>query len=171
MPLYEKLQQHLSDYTVELLSLENLDKYEKVFYCNNDYYLITDGRNVSKDDCIDTIEYCPHDFPKEKCYCVGFSFNGEAAAVLSLLEGYPEYGVLYIGLFLMNEKFKQKGIATKIINTLIDEAFRTEYKTIKLSVQDNNISGFSFWKKIGFSITEIYGCNGFSNLSMEYSHN
>lgn len=169
MHLRTNLQQRLSDYNVELLSMENLDKYSEVFYCNNDYYLITDGRSASKDDCIDTIEYCPNGFPKEKCYCIGFSINGEAAAILSMLEDYPDNGTLYIGLFLMNEKFKRKGIATKIINTLIDETFHADYKSVKLSVQDNNISGFSFWKKLGFYVTEANHCNGFCNLSMEYN--
>ena len=53
MHLCKNLQRRLSDYNIELLSLENLDKYSEVFYCNNDYYLITDGRPASKDDCID----------------------------------------------------------------------------------------------------------------------
>lgn len=169
MLLYKNLQQHFSEYNIELLSLENWDKYAEIFYSNNDYYLTTDGRPASKDDCIDTIEYCPNGFPKEKCYCIGFSINGKPAAILSLLEDYPDYGTLYIGLFLMNEKFKRKGIASNIIHTLLDEALRTGYKSVKLSVQDNNISGFSFWKKLGFYVTERNQCSGFCNLSMEYS--
>lgn len=68
MLLYKKLHQHFSEYNIELLSLENWDK--------------TDGRPVSKYDCIDTIKYCPNGFTKEKCYCIGFSLNGEAAAIL-----------------------------------------------------------------------------------------
>lgn len=83
--LYKKLHQHFSEYNIELLSLGNWDKYAEIFYSNNDYYLTTDGRPASKDDCIDTIEYCPNGFPKEKCYCIGFSLNGEAAAILSIL--------------------------------------------------------------------------------------
>lgn len=171
MPLYENIKIHLPDYDIELLSLENWNKYAEVFYSNNDYYWKTDGRPASKDDCIDTIKYCPNGFPKEKCYCIGFSLNDEAAAILSILEDYPNHGTLYIGLFLMNEKFKRKGIASNIINTLLDEAFHTEYKSVKLSVQDNNISGFSFWKKLGFYVTEKTLCNGFCNLSMEYNYN
>lgn len=170
MLLYKNLQQHFSEYNIELLSLGNWDKYAEVFYSNNDYYLTTDGRPASKNDCIDTIKYCPNVFPKEKCYCIGFSLKSEAAAILSMLEDYPNHGTLYIGLFLMNEKFKRKSIASNIINTLLDEAFHTEYKSVKLSVQDNNISGFSFWKKLGFYVTEKIHCNGFCNLSMEYNY-
>lgn len=77
----------------------------------------------------------------------------------------------YIGLFLMNGKFKRKGIAAKIIGTLTDEVFREGYRSVRLSVQDNNISGFSFWKKLGFYVKGITDCTGFCNLSMEYNYN
>lgn len=168
MSLYENIKPRLPDYNIELLSLENWDKYAEVFYSNNDYYMITDRRPATKDVCIDTIKYCPNGFPKEKCYCIGFSLNGEAAAILSVLEDYPDSGTLYIGLFLINKKFKQRGIGTKIIGTLTDEAFLVRYGTVKLSVQDNNISGFSFWKKLGFYVSDKTPCSGFCNLSMEY---
>lgn len=99
--------------------------------------------------------------------CIGFSLNGEAIALLSIFEGYPEADTLYIGLFLMNEKFKRKLIGTKIINSIIDESFNAKYNTIKLSVQDNNISRCSFWRKLGFKVTQKCDCDNFCNLSME----
>lgn len=67
----------------------------------------------------------------------------------------------------MNEKFKRKLIGTKIINSIIDESFNAKYNTIKLSVQDNNISGCSFWRKLGFKVTQKCDCDNFCNLSME----
>lgn len=99
--------------------------------------------------------------------CIGFSLNGEVIALLSIFEGYPEADTLYIGLFLMNEKFKRKLIGTKIINSIIDESFNAKYNTIKLSVQDNNISRCSFWRKLGFKVTQKCDCDNFCNLSME----
>ena len=67
----------------------------------------------------------------------------------------------------MNDKFKRKSIGTKIISSLIDESFNAQYNSIKLSVQDNNISGCSFWRKLGFKVTQKYDCDNFCNLSME----
>lgn len=101
------------------------------------------------------------------CYCIGFSLKDKAVALLSIFEGYPETDTLYIGLFLVNEDFKRKSIGTKIIGALIDEAFNTKYNSIKLSVQDNNISGCSFWRKLGFQITQKCDCNNYFNLSMK----
>lgn len=144
-----------------MATLDSLNYYENVFYCNKEYFLIKDGRFAAKQDCIETIEYGKNS-PEDMCYCIGFSLNGEAVALLSIFEGYPEANTLYIGLFLMNEKFKRKLIGTKIISSLIDESLNAQYNTIKLSVKDNNISGCSFWHKLGFEIIQKYDCDNFS---------
>lgn len=166
MSLYLKVKCRLTNFEVELVTLNNLNDYENIFYCNEEYYLITDGRPATKQDCIETIEY-GIDFPKDTYYCIGFSLNGETVALLSVLEGYPQADTLYIGLFLMNEKYKRKSIGTKIISTVINEAFSAKFISVKLSVQDNNISGYSFWRKLGFKVTNKCNCNDFYNLSME----
>lgn len=166
MPLYLNLRSRLPEFEIELVTLNNLNNYENIFYCNQEYYLITSGHPATKRDCIETILY-GNDFPKDMCYCIGFSLNGEAVALLSIFEGYPEANTLYIGLFLMNEKFKRKSIGTKIISSLIDESLNAQYGAIKLSVQDNNIGGYSFWRKHGFEVTQRCDCNNFCNLSME----
>lgn len=166
MSLYLKVKRRLTDFEVELVTLNNLNDYENIFYCNEEYYLITDGRPATKQDCIETIEY-GIDFPKDTYYCIGFSLNGEAVALLSVLEGYPKADTLYIGLFLMNEKYKRKSIGTKIISTVINEAFNAKFISVKLSVQDNNIGGYYFWRKFGFKVTNKCNCDDFYNLSME----
>ena len=51
---------------------------------------------------------------------------------------------------------------------LIDSLKETEIKNIRLSVQDNNVSGLSFWKYIGFSVVKKTECGSFVNLTMEY---
>ena len=162
MSLYLKLKPRLPEFNIELVTLNRLNYYEDIFYCNQEYFLITDGRLVTRQDCIETIEYGKN-FPEDMYYSIGFSLNGEVIALLSIFEGYT----LYIGLFLMNEKFKRKLIGTKIISSIIDESFNAKYNTIKLSVQDNNISRCSFWRKLGFKVTQKCDCDNFCNLSME----
>lgn len=38
---------------------------------------------------------------------------------------------------------------------------------VKLSVQDNNTSGYPFWQKLGFNAVNKIECEGFFNISME----
>ena len=166
MSLYLKLKSRLHEFNIKPVTLDNLNHYENILYCNQEYFLITDGHIATRQDCIETIEYGKN-FPEDMCYCIGFSLNGEAVALLSFFEGYPEADTLYIGLFLMNERFKRKSIGTKIISSLIEESFNAQYNKVKLSVQDNNISGYSFWCKLGFKVTQKCDCDNFCNLSME----
>ena len=134
MSLYLNLIPRLPEFNIELVTLDNLYHYENIFYSNREYYLITEGHPATKQDCIETIQY-GNDFPEDMCHCIGFSLKGEAVALLSFFEDYPE--------------------------------INTKYNMVRLSVQDNNISGCSFWRKLGFQITEKCDCGHFFNLSMK----
>lgn len=156
----------LDGYTVEKITLENLPKYEDVFYCNEKYYMITDGRPATKETCIETVEYCLDGYAQDN---IGFLFNGDPVACLFVLEGYPEKEILWLGLFLVHNKYKRQSIGTKCIKALIDAVEGTDITKICLSVQDNNIGGLSFWNKNGFAIIDETDCGEYKNLTMEYS--
>ena len=94
MSLYLKLKPRLPEFNIELVTLNRLNYYEDIFYCNQEYFLITDGRLVTRQDCIETIEY-GNDFQEDMSYRIGFSLNGEAVALLCILEGYPETDTIY----------------------------------------------------------------------------
>ena len=170
MSWYDNFKRQLYDFDVNIVTLDNLNEYENIFYCNEEYFLITDGRIATRQDCIDTIEYS-NNFSDDKAFCIGFAYQNTPVAFLSIIEEYPKKETLYIGLFLINRQFKRKGIGTKIINSLIDEAFKSDYKSLKLSVQVNNVSGYSFWESLGFRIIDKTECDGFNNLSMELRNN
>ena len=166
MNLFEKIQSRLSEYIIEPVTLNNLTRYEPVFYTNVEYYTITEGHSATEQDCVETVEYM-NDFPPDTCYSIGFSKEDQAVAFLSLFEGDPEPETVYIGLFLINTPFQRKAIGTTIMETIIDESFRLGYHALKLSVQSNNISGYSFWQKMGFKVVAETQCDGFINYSME----
>ena len=128
MVIYEKLQHRLPEFIIEPVNLDNLEKYENIFYSNKDYFMITDGRMATKQDCIETIEYADN-FPEGMCQLIGFSEDEDAIAFLSLLEGYPRKSTLYIGLFLIDKQYQKNSIGTKIIYEVIDMAFASGFKT------------------------------------------
>ena len=171
MSLYENMQLRVSDFVVEQITTDNFEKYEEIFYCNKEYYVLTDGQAATKETIIETIEYCPNDFPKENVYNIGVSHDGKPVCCLFSLYGYPDKQTFYIGLFLMNEEFKKQGIGTRIIKALFDSFSDTVIKKFCLSVQDNNISGCRFWNNLGFEVVNQNMCEGFINLSMQYNYN
>lgn len=163
MSFVEELKIRLPQLETERVTKENISKYENIFYSNKDYYLITEGRPAVFMDCLETVE-----FPGS-C-CIGFSNNNTALAILSLLEGYPEEKTLYIGLFLMDKSFQRNSVGTAIIDAVIGAGVDSGYTAVKLSVQDNNISGYSFWKNLGFDAVNKTQCDGFYNISMLLTH-
>ncbi len=167
----EKLQKYLSNYKIEIIELDNLSKYEEVFYSNEKYYIITDGKPADSELCKDVVTYCPDEFPSENVFCIGFSKDDRSVAILSILLGYPIDSVLYLGLFIVNKPFHKQGIGIEIINALISATRDFNFTKIQLSVQDNNISGSNFWKKLLFVITDKCNCGHYNNLSMELNLN
>ena len=155
-------------YEVEYITLDNVNKYEDVFYCNNEYYMITEGRVATRSDCIETIEYTIEGISKNKFHNIGFADKGEPVACLFVIEGYPDNATLWIGLFLVHDKYKRKHVGTELIKDLILSLKDTNIKQIRLSVQDNNSSGLSFWKNIGFSIVDKTESESHNNFTMEY---
>lgn len=170
MNLYEDMQLRLPEFVIERITIDNYDKYEEIFYCNEEYYILTDGQVATKETIIETIEYCPNDFPKENVYNIGVLYNGKPVCTLFALYGYPDKQTFYIGLFLMNEEFKKQGIGTKVIKALFDSFSNTVIEKFCLSVQDNNISGCRFWNNLGFEVVNRNVCKGFINLSMQYNY-
>mgnify|MGYP002803004746 CR=1 FL=1 len=162
--MYQKLQALLPEFLIEPVTIDNLSTYEIVFYSNEEYYRLTDGHPATRELCEDTL--C--DYPPYKVYSIGVSQNGQEISFLSVLEGYPDADTLYVGLLLVDEKFKRKSIGTTIIKALFTIAADMNFKNLKLSVQENNISGLNFWKKIGFYEINRCTCDGFDNLSMKY---
>ena len=162
--MYLKLQERLSEFTVEPVTMENLSFYEGVFYSNEEYYLLTDGSPATRETCEDTID----NFPPYQVYSVGVSRQEESVAFLSILDGYPDVETLYIGLLLVDEKYKRKSVGTLITKAILAIASELGFKNLKLSVQDNNLSGLNFWRKMGFYEKDRCACDGFDNLSMQY---
>lgn len=152
-------------YDTEFLTLDNISKYEDVFYTNEDYFIITDGRKATQNDYIETVEYS---IDGKSQYNIGFNDNGAPVACLFFFNGYPDAETLWLGLFLVHSDYKRKHIGTEIIKALIASLKDTGIKQIRLSVLGNNTDGFSFWKHIGFSVIDETKSGDVINYTMEY---
>ena len=158
----------LDGYFSEEITFENASRYDDVFLSNVEYFLVTDGREPTKNDCIDTVNFRIDGMGEDAFFNIGFSVDGKAIGCLFLIEGYPESDVLWIGLFIVHADHKRCGFGKKCFESLLEAYKGTEIKRIRLSVQDNNLSGFGFWKQVGFSIIDETDCGNFTNLTMEY---
>lgn len=91
--------------------------------------------------------------------------------------GFPKDSTLWIGMFIIDEKYQDKGYAHEVIELIENELKGTKYNEIGIGVYLKNWKGLRFWIKEGFTkINKITGDKEFSEntfavISLEKSIN
>lgn len=77
------------------------------------------------------------------------------------IDGFPAcYGHLYVDKeviwlgIAVSEKYRNQKLGTIMMNRLLDNAKKTSYNTIKLSVDNDNIDALRLYEKYGFVVYE-----------------
>lgn len=87
-------------------------------------------------------------------FYLGF-FDGETlAAVMDLILDYPTEHIAFIGFFMTDAAYQNRGVGSGIIRELAIYLRSAGYTKIKLGVDKGNPQSFSFWKKCGFTVVE-----------------
>ena len=50
------MQLRLPEFVIERITTDSFEKYEEIFYCNKEYYILTDGHVATKETVIKTID-------------------------------------------------------------------------------------------------------------------
>ena len=162
---------NIPEYDIETITTNNSSKFADIFYSNDRYYSLVEGRCVTDDVILGTVNYCPKGFEKDNVKIIGISKNGVPVALLSHLEHYPKNGISWLGLLLVHKNNQGQGVGTKIVEALVKWAAEHGFYAMQLSVQDNNLSAVEFWQDVGFSIIDktpgVVAGVEFMNLTME----
>lgn len=74
-----------------------------------------------------------------------------------------------LGVFIADEKYRNKGYGTFAINEIIRFAKNLGYKSVVLNVRISNIKAFNVYQNIGFQETKRFTKNnGVDVIQMEY---
>ena len=95
--------------------------------------------------------------PPGKCaadkHYLGF-FGGEAlAAVLDLIERYPQDDTAYLGFFMMKKDLQGRGVGSMLIGEALDALREEGFHRVRLAVDRGNAQSKAFWEKNGFVLT------------------
>lgn len=85
----------------------------------------------------------------DKCY-VGYFDKESLAGVLDLILGYPEKETAFIGLFMVNTQYQNKGVGSEIIGEVTVYLKSLGYREIRLGVDRGNPQSYAFWTKNHF---------------------
>jgi ribosomal protein S18 acetylase RimI-like enzyme len=77
--------------------------------------------------------------------------GGPAVGVLDLYLHHPEPFVAHVGLLLFRESCQGLGYGKETTAALEDVLVRAGYRTLRLSVGDENPEARAFWQRIGFA--------------------
>lgn len=109
------------------------------------------GRNNTEADIRADMEVTPPGKTLADKYYVGF-FDGETlAAVMDLIDGYPDPQTAYVGFFMMNGALQGRGIGTRTVTELFDCLRQSGFRRVRLAFDKENPQSSHFWRKNGFT--------------------
>jgi RimJ/RimL family protein N-acetyltransferase len=115
-----------------------------------DYFLRTSGRAAGPDDAVRLLADAEAD-PARRVFLLVPRSGGPALGVLDLHLDYPEPGAAHIGLLLVRQAWQGMGFGRETTAALESALRRSGYRTLRLSVGDENPGARAFWERIGFA--------------------
>lgn len=88
----------------------------------------------------------------EDKYYVGFFRDETLAAIMDLIDGYPEEDIAFVGFFMMNISQQGTGEGTRIISRLCQTLKAMGIGRVRLGIDKGNPQSTHFWKKNGFQV-------------------
>ena len=137
------------------LCLQNALYYE---YC---------GARPTREQVLDDLRVTPPGMDASSKYYVGF-FDGDIlAAVMDLIDGYPEADRAYIGFFMVNKALQGRGVGSGIVGEVCRYLRRTGFRAVRLALAEDNPQAGHFWRKNGFRILQRAPMDGWTALVAE----
>ncbi len=120
------------------------------FDATPDYFLRTCRRPPAPDEAALLLADAEAD-PDRRVFLLAPRSGGPALGVLDLHLDYPEPGAAHIGLLLVRQACQGMGFGREATAALEAALRRRGYRTLRLSVGDENPGARAFWEQIGFA--------------------
>ena len=118
--------------------------------CENKIFYEYHPPFVTKESILEDMAALPPGKNYNDKFFVGFFENDILVAIMDLILDYPAEGICFIGLFMMNLNYQNKGVGSKIIKECKKHLHISGFNKIRLGVDKNNPQSNAFWKKNGF---------------------
>lgn len=138
-------------YAARMLDINDLD----IIYdmsCKNEIYYKYHPPFVTKESIVEDMKALPPGKSYDYKYYIGFFDGDSLVAIMDLILGYPTDEIAFIGLFMTNIHYQNKGVGSNIIGNVCNYLKQLGYKKIRIGVDKDNPQSNSFWKRNGFYI-------------------
>lgn len=141
---------HLSqDYIVKKLEESDVEEIYQL-QLSNPFFFACRKETINKDQILNDLKLTPSGFSLEDKYFIGFYNDNELVAIMDFLLGFPTADTIMLGLFMIDNKYSNQGVGSKIITDAFDYFKILGYKKIRIGIDKNNPQSNHFWHKIGF---------------------
>ena len=140
-----------SRYAVRLMRDDDAD--ELLAFClqNTQFYEYC-GRETSRELILRDLHITPPGVGPGDKYYVGFYDGAVLAAIMDLIDGYPDGDSCYIGFFMMNKGLQGRQIGSAVVQEVFRYLKESGYTTVRLGIDKDNPQSTHFWKKNGFAV-------------------
>ena len=140
-----------SAFEVRRLGMEDVEAVCALCRSNPQYY-----QYCGKDFAPETIRADMHALPPgiamAQKYYIGFFDGGTLAAVMDLIDGYPDAACAFIGFFMVAGSLQGQGTGSRIIGETLDFLRAMGMERCRLGIDKGNPQSNHFWRKNGFSV-------------------
>lgn len=138
-------------YQVRALDINDVDIIYEMS-CKNEIYYKYHSPFVTKESIVEDMKALPPNKSYDDKYYVGFFEGDSLVANMDLILGYPTEETAFIGLFMTNVRYQNKGVGSDIIKDVCNYLKQSGYRKTRIGVDKGNPQSNSFWGKNGFYI-------------------
>lgn len=138
-------------YQVRALDIKDVDIIYEMS-CKNEIYYKYHSPFVTKESIVEDMKALPPNKSYDDKYYVGFFEGDSLVANMDLILGYPTDETAFIGLFMTNVRYQNKGVGSDIIKDVCNYLKQLGYRKARIGGDKGNPQSNSFWKKNGFYI-------------------
>ncbi len=120
--------------------------------CKNEIFYKYHPPFVTKESIVEDMNALPPNKSYGDKYYIGFFEGDSLVANMDLILGYPTDEIAFIGLFMTNIQYQNKGVGSNIIGDACIYLKQSGYKKVRIAVDKGNPQSNSFWQKNGFYI-------------------
>lgn len=161
---FEGLPLQIGDYQVRELNQTNESLLQDLVKRCTDYYVLTDGLPPSPSAGREVLEDLPPGKSDDDKAVLGiFESSDRAIGVIDIIRDYPDAGVWYLGLMMLDSDWRSRGVGSQVYVALEQWLNSRGAQQIRLCVLTENPKGARFWRSVGFETSRTLPPKTFGN--------
>lgn len=146
------------NYNVKKLDMQECESILALYRSNPQYFEYCPPKPTI-DTVKDDLSALPDNVDIKDKHFLGFYDGDQLIGIIDLITKYPDEETCFIGLFMIDSKYQNKGIGSKIIEDICAYLKNNNYKYIRLAYVLENNKAKSFWQKNKFTPLEVTTSN------------